>query len=168
MPYRGMDQDTVIGVLVVVNVPPDIASLRTLPVMLKLTCSPVNSGALQEPSALYVPVAVISVPVNLISAPVPVKVGCEAVALLMPVAMVCLVKLGRVTAVGVLAVKLPSVQPMVSVSLATLVVSTGIVAEAAVPAVTLPPPVAEDATYLLVTVLGVTVMVGVLTVPPGV
>jgi hypothetical protein len=50
----------------------------------------------------------------------------------------------------------------VSLPLATVAVN-----EAADPAVTEPPPVALEATYLEV-VLGVTVMVGVLTVPAGV
>ena len=71
------------------------------------------------------------------------------------------------TEVGVFAVKLPAVQLRVSVSPLTEVVKLGIVALAAVPAVTEPPPVAEAATYL-VAVLAVTVMVGVEIVPAGV
>ena len=88
---------------------------------------------------------------------VPVNEGCVEVADLMPVAIVWLENDGSVTAVGVLAVH-PSVK-----------VSPETVAEklAAVPAVTDPPPVALDATYL-VAVLGVTVIVGVLTLPSGV
>ena len=68
---------------------------------------------------------------------------------------------------GVFAEKLPALQPIVNVSFATVVVSVGRVQDAAVPAVTEPPPVAESATYVVV-VLGVTVIVGVLTEPSGV
>ena len=63
--------------------------------------------------------------------------------------------------------KLPSVHPIVSVSFTTDVVKVGSVHAAAEPAVTDPPPVADDATYFVV-VLGVTVMVGVDTDPSGV
>ena len=89
--------------------------------------------------------------------PVPVKVGCVELAELMPVAMVCELNDGRVTAVGVFVVN-----PRVSVSFDTVALKL-----AAVPAVTEPPPVALAATYFDV-VLGVTVMVGVLTLPAGV
>jgi len=64
-------------------------------------------------------------------------------------------------------VKLPSVQFRTRFSSLTVVSSTGIVQEAAVPAVTAPPPVALLATYL-VEVAGVTVIVGALTLPAGV
>ena len=54
--------------------------------------------------------------------------------------------------------------PAVIVSVSPLTVYVGIVHEAALPAVTEPPPEALDATYFVV-VEGVTVIVGVLTVP---
>lgn len=124
---------------------------------------PVNVWAAAVP--LIVPE--LDEPVNFNSLPVPVKLGCEEVAELMPVAIVWLENDGSVTAVGVFCVKLPALQPIVRVSFETLVVNTGNVHDAFVPAVTEPPPVALDATYFVV-VLGVTVIVGVLTVPAGV
>lgn len=88
-------------------------------------------------------------PVNLSSAPVPLN-DAE----LIPVAIVCELNDGNVTAVGVFAV------PAVIVNTSFDTVNVGIVQ--AVPAVTLPPPDALDATYF-VAVDGVTV-----TLPAGV
>ena len=119
------------------------------------------------PAGVKLPVDVRLDPVNLSSTPVPSNVGCVDDALVMPVAMVWLENEGSVTAVGVFAVNSPALQPMVRVSFATEVVREGRVQAAAEPAVTEPPPVAEAATYLL-TVLGVTVIVGVDTEPAGV
>lgn len=150
---------------------PSKVGLLTVPVGFPVTdtlpLSPVNVGWLTLPAGVNLPVLVIAEPVNFSSAPVPVKDGWVEVALLMPVAIVCAAKVGMVTAVGVFAVNDPAVQPMVSTSLATDVVNTGRVQDAAFPAVTAPPPVALPATYLL-TVFGVTVMVGVETEPSGV
>ncbi len=110
---------------------------------------------------------VFALPVNFRLTPVPVNVGCEAVLVLTLVAIVWLENVGIVTAVGVFAVKLPPVQPMVSVSFATEVVSVGSVHAAAVPAVTEPPPVALPATYLEA-VFNSMVRVGAETEPEGV
>ena len=71
------------------------------------------------------------------------------------------------TDVGVLAVNDPAVQENVRFSFETDVSRTGMVALAAVPADTDPPPVADAATYA-VSVLGVTVIVGADTLPAGV
>ena len=128
---------------------------------------PVKTGCETVSAGVKFPVEVSELPVNFSSAPVPVKVGCEAVLVLTPVAMVWLVKLGSVTAVGLFAVKLPALQLSVRFSSATLVVSTGRVHDAAVPAVTDPPPVALPATYLLA-VFSSIVSSGAETVPAGV
>lgn len=138
-----------------------------VPLTLTLPASPVNVGCETLPDGVNLPVEVMALPPNFSSTPVPVKDGCVEVAEVMPVAIVCCANVGIVTAVGVFAVKLPSVQLMVSVSFVTLVFSTGRVQLAAVPAVAEPPPVADAATYLL-TVLGVTVIVGVEMEPSGV
>lgn len=69
--------------------------------------------------------------------------------------------------VGVFAVKLPAAQLSVRFSSVTLVVSTGRIQLAAVPAVTVPPPVALPATYLVVVFRSI-VRVGAETVPAGV
>ena len=113
------------------------------------------------------PLLLIVVPVNLRFTPVPVNAGAEAVALEMPDTIVWLEKLGRVTAVGVFAVKDPSVHERTRVSSATEVCRDGKVQEAALPAVTDPPPVADVATYF-VEEEGVTVTVGAATDPAGV
>jgi hypothetical protein len=96
-----------------------------------------------------------------------VNAGAEAVAFVIPFTIVWLLKVGRVTTVGVFAVKDPAVHEIVSVSSDTVVVSTGIVALAATPAVTDPPPVLDVATYFM-SELGVTVIVGAATLPAGV
>ena len=119
------------------------------------------------PAGVNLPVLVVSDPVNFSSTAVPVQVGWVEVADEIPVAIVWLEKLGRVTDVGVFAEKLPALQDNVRVSFSTEVDRDGSVQLAAVPALTLPPPLAELATYFVV-VDGVTVIVGVPTVPPGV
>lgn len=140
-----------------------LAAVPTSESVTSLAPVPVNVWAAAVP--LIVPV--LDEPVNFSSAPVPVNVGCVEVADEMPVAIFWLENDGSVTAVGVFAVKLPALHPSVSVSPDTLVVNEGSVQLAAVPAVTEPPPVALAATYFVV-VVGVTVMVGVETVPAGV
>ena len=145
--------------------------LETVPLGVPLTDTlplvPVKVGVETLPLGVNVPVELILVPENTRLVPVPVKLGWDEEALSMPVTIVLLEKLGRVTAVGVFAVKLPSVHVRINVSPLTLVPNTGMVALACVPLVTLPPPVALDATYPVEEV-GVTVMVGVDTVPAGV
>ena len=128
---------------------------------------PVNVGWDTLPLGVKLPVEVVAEPVNFNSTPVPENEPPPEVALLTLVAIVWLLKLGRVTAVGVFAVKLPAVHESVSVSFATLVERVGSVQLAALPAVTEPPPVALEATYL-VAVLSVTVGLFTVTLPAGV
>lgn len=135
------------------TVPEEVPDTDTSP------SSPVNVGCETLPCGVKLPVDVMLLPVNFNSAPVPVNVGWVVVAVFTLVAIVWLENVGSVTDVGVFGVKLPATQPIVNVSLATLVVMDGIVALAAVPAVTTPPPVALDATYFDA-VFNVTVVVG--------
>jgi hypothetical protein len=103
----------------------------------------------------------------------PVNVGASAVADFTPVAIVWEVNVGNVTVVGVpgvFVVKLPAVQPIFRVSFSTVVVKVGRSHDAGVPlvpAVTLPPPLALDATYFDA-VLRDTFTLGADTVPSGV
>jgi hypothetical protein len=138
-----------------------------VPSTLKLPSDPVNVGWLTLPAGVNFPEELILLPVNLRLTPVPVNAGALASAFVIPVTIVLLVKLGSFTVVGVFGVNEPSVQLKTRFSLLTVVLSVGIVALAAVPAVTVPPPVAEDATYP-VEEAGVTVIVGAATLPLGV
>lgn len=140
-----------------------VTDVKTSLSVFSLTPVPVNVCAAAVP--LIVPE--LADPVNFSSAPVPENVGCVDVADVIPVAIVWLLNEGSVTAVGVFAEKLPPLHASVNVSPETVAENAGNVQLAAVPAVTLPPPVALPATYFVV-VEGVTVIVGVLTVPSGV
>lgn len=106
---------------------------------------PENVGFDTVPAGLNVPANVVEDPSNpkcILS----IDNVSSAIVVVAALGIACSVKLGRVTAVGVLAVKLPAVHPNVRVSLDTVAVKLGSVQEAFVPAVTEPPPEALDAT----------------------
>ena len=118
---------------------------------------PVNVGLLTLPEGVYAAVAVPAVPVNAAfnSAPVPVNVGCQAVADFTPVATVTAVPaLGNVPAL-----KLPAVHPNVKVSPLTVALIEGRVQEGRVPAL---PKGFTEAVFIS------SDTVGLLTVPFGV
>lgn len=112
----------------------------------KLPSEPVNVGVDTVPAGVNLPVADMLEPENSRSTPSPVKEGEEDSALAIPETIVWLEKLGNVTEVGVLGVNVPAVQDNVNVSPETDVSSCGSVQLAAEPFVTVPPPVALEAT----------------------
>ncbi len=106
----------------------------------------------------------VVVPETLRVASVPLKAGALSSAAEAPVITVLFCEVGRVTAVGVLGVKAPWFHAKVRVSPLTVALQVGSVAEAATPAITLP----ASSKTATVSVLGVTVMSGLLTLPAGV
>ena len=134
-------------------VPVKAAEPVVVPETLMVAAVPVNAA---EPAA---------VPDTLTSPSVPVNTGVVARAADAAVITLVSLEVGRVTEVGVLAVKLPADHAIVRFSLLSGVkLRVGSVQAAAVPAVTEPAP----SNSLIVAVVGVTVMSGLLTEPAGV